>query len=386
MDGLPDSGGGLVPDRGAAAGPLKRGRSDAEPEPAEGFDNPLANGCRRVDRFRKLNRIDEGTYGVVYRARDIETGEVVALKQLKLNAARSEDGFPMPSLREISILLQLSHPNIVRCREVVVGSSHRHIFMVMEYIEHELKVLIDRHRFSVAEVKCLLRQLLCGARYLHEHWVLHRDLKTTNILLNNSGVLKVCDFGLARRYGEPLRPYTQRVQSLWYRAPELLLGQKAYTCSIDVWSIGCVFGEMLLRRPVFEGKVEFHQLGLIFEMGGIPTEETWPGCEKLPNWRLVDFKLSLPRWRVVFPSEGLSDVGLELLRSLLDLCPASRASAAAACEHPYFWEMPYPQEPGMMPTFQESNCEGRRFIAALRAGAPRGGPKPPAKVRLPSAA
>jgi len=283
----------------------------------------------------------------------------------------------------------------------------------MEYIEHELKVLIDRHRFSIAEVKCLARQLLEGVRYIHEHWVVHRDLKPTNILLNNCGVLKVCDFGLARHYGDPLRPQTQRVQSLWYRAPELLLGEKRYAPSVDLWSVGCVFAESLLRKPCFEGRVELHQLGLIFELTGVPTEESWPGCERLPNWRVVEFKLSLPRWRIVFPEPedggSLSDAGLDLLQSLLECCPEQRASAAVAHKHPYFWETPYPQEASMMPTFQESNCEGRRAIvgargpvkgaavaaavgaaagmggitgAGLRGAATRGGPPPFVRMRV----
>jgi len=311
---------------------------------------------------------------VVYRASGNETGEVVALKQLKLGAVKSEDGFPISSLREISILLEIKHPNVVRCREVVTGNTAQHIFMVMEYVEHELKVLIGKHSFSVAEMKCLLLQLLSGVEHLHDHWVVHRDLKTTNTLLNRSGILKICDFGLARHFGEPLRPYTQRVQSLWYRAPELLLGQRNYTTAVDVWSVGCIFGELLLRKPAFEGKVELHQLGLIFGVTGLPSEESWPECHQLPNWKLADnFKWSLPRWRDVFlePPEGsLSDVGLELLQALLECCPSRRFSAGAAREHLYFGEAPQALEPGMMPTFQESNTEGRRNPAFVSRQAP----------------
>ncbi|CAJ1332077.1 unnamed protein product, partial [Effrenium voratum] len=250
------------------AWPAKRPRSG-------GFDGeglgPLSR-CRSVQRYRKLNRIDEGTYGVVYRACDVETGEVVALKQLKLAAVKSEDGFPVASLREMSLLLEARHPNIVRCHEVVVGNTLQHVFMVMEYIEHELKLLVAQLAFGVADVKCLLRQLLTGLQFLHKNWIMHRDLKTSNILLDRSGVLKICDFGLARHFGEPLRPYTQRVQSLWYRAPELLLGLRTYTNLIDIWSGGCVFAELLLGRPVFEGKAEVHQLGLIFGLTGRPSE------------------------------------------------------------------------------------------------------------------
>jgi len=336
-----------------------------------------------VDRYRKINRIDEGTYGVVYRAQDIETGEVVALKQLKLSACRSDDGFPISSLREISLLLKLNHPNLCRCREVVVGQSQQHIFMVLDYVEHELKALIDRHRFSIAEVKCLMLQLLDAVVYLHKRWVIHRDLKTTNTLLANNGVLKVCDFGLARHYGEPLRPYTQTVQSLWYRAPELLLGQKGYTKGVDVWSVGCIFAELFLRVPTFPGKAELHQVGLIFDLVGVPTEDTWPGIEKLPLWNKAPFKLALPRWRILFPDkEILSDTGLELLQFMLECCPDRRITAAEAHEDPYFSESPYPQEASMMPSFQETNSEGRKAGTSIRGLATRGGPLAPAKLRV----
>lgn len=407
-DSLPAAAGSSEGGASAAAGadPSADGLpevGDCSPsvEPATRYGHPLLDGCRNVERFKKLNRIDEGTYGVVFRARDTETDEIIALKQLKLNAAKSDDGFPVPSLREISLLLDLHHPNVVRCREIVVGKSLNHVFMVMDYIEHELKVVLDRHVLTVAEVKCLLRQLLDAMQYVHDRWVVHRDLKTTNILLNNCGGLKVCDFGLARHYGDPLRPMTQRVQSLWYRAPELLLGQKRYSPCVDVWSVGCIFAEMFLRKPIFEGKIEIHQLQLIFETTGVPSEETWPDFEKLPNWKTVPFKLSLPRWRIIFPEEDqLTDVGLELLRSLLECCPERRTSAIKAYEDPYFWEAPYPQEASMMPTFQESNNEGRRFRgsqvgrvgnlggsnalsgAGLRGAANRGGPPPFVKMKM----
>ncbi|CAE7765345.1 CDKG-2 [Symbiodinium sp. CCMP2456] len=336
----------------------KRQRTQAQVDAGFG---PVIPGCRSVQQYRKLNRIDEGTYGVVYRACDVETGEVVALKQLKLTAVKSDDGFPSSSLREISLLLEIQHPNVVRCREVVVGNSLQHIFMVMEYVEHELKVLLSKHIFAIAEMKCLLVQLLRGVGHLHQCWILHRDLKTSNILLDKNGVLKICDFGLARHFGQPLRPYTQRVQSLWYRAPEILLGQRIYSSAIDIWSVGCVFGELLLRRPLFEGKTELHQLGLIFGLAGLPSEESWPECQELPNWKLADsFKDLLPGWEVLAEHGSLSALGLDLLQSLLQLCPDRRSSAEVAQQHAYFVEVPQPQETEMLPTFKESNSEGRR--------------------------
>lgn len=189
------------------------------PEPA---GTPLRSinmlqGCRSVDEFERLNKIDEGTYGVVYRAKDKKTGEIVALKKVKMEKER--EGFPLTSLREINILLSFHHPSIVDVKEVVVGSSLDSIFMVMEYMEHDLKALMEtmKQRFSQSEVKCLMLQLLEGVKYLHDNWVLHRDLKTSNLLLNNRGELKICDFGLARQYGSPLKPYTHLVVTLWYR-------------------------------------------------------------------------------------------------------------------------------------------------------------------------
>lgn len=179
----------------------------------------MLQGCRSVDEFERLNKIDEGTYGVVYRARDKKTGEVVALKKVKMEKER--EGFPLTSLREINILLSFHHPSIVDVKEVVVGSNLDSIFMVMEYMEHDLKGLMEsmKQPFSQSEVKCLMLQLLEGVKYLHDNWVLHRDLKTSNLLLNNRGELKICDFGLARQYGSPLKPYTHLVVTLWYRYP-----------------------------------------------------------------------------------------------------------------------------------------------------------------------
>ncbi|XWS34609.1 hypothetical protein CRYUN_Cryun21dG0052700 [Craigia yunnanensis] len=177
----------------------------------------MLQGCRSVDEFERLNKIDEGTYGVVYRARDKKTGEIVALKKVKMEKER--EGFPLTSLREINILLSFHHPSIVDVKEVVVGSNLDSIFMVMEYMEHDLKGLMEtmKQPFSQSEVKCLMLQLLEGGKYLHDNWVLHRDLKTSNLLLNNKGELKICDFGLARQYGIPLKPYTHLVVTLWYR-------------------------------------------------------------------------------------------------------------------------------------------------------------------------
>jgi len=204
--------------------------SDNEMEQTAGEEPTVANlrgfnmleGCRSVFEYERLNEINEGTYGKVYKARDKKTGEFVALKKVKMNVGRDkyleEYGFPLTSLREINILMSFDHPSIVRVKEVVMGDLDS-VFMVMEYMEHDLKGLMQamKQPFSTSEVKCLMLQLLEGVKYLHDNWVLHRDLKTSNLLFNNQGELKVCDFGMSRQYGSPLKPYTSLVVTLWYR-------------------------------------------------------------------------------------------------------------------------------------------------------------------------
>ncbi|KAI3816742.1 hypothetical protein L1987_16446 [Smallanthus sonchifolius] len=254
----------------------------------------MLQGCRSVDEFERLNKIDEGTYGVVYRAKDNKTGEIVALKKVKMEKER--EGFPLTSLREINILLSFHHPSIVDVKEVVVGSNLDSIFMVMEYMEHDLKALMEtmKQPFSQSEVKCLMLQLFEGTKYLHDNWVLHRDLKTSNLLLNNRGELKICDFGLSRQYGSPLKPYTHLVVTLWYRAPELLMGSKLYSTAIDMWSLGCIMAELLSKQPLFNGKTEFDQLDKIFKTLGTPNETIWPGYSKLPGVKVNFVKHQLP--------------------------------------------------------------------------------------------
>lgn len=230
---------------------------------------PGLQGCRSVEEFKCLNRIAEGTYGIVFRAQDKRTGEIVALKRLKME--KEKDGFPITSLREINTLLKGQHPNIVTVREIVVGSNMDKIFIVMDYVEHDFKTLMEtmqhkKQSFLPAEVKCLTQQLLAAVAHLHDNWILHRDLKTSNLLLSHKGVLKVGDFGLAREYGSPLKPYTPVVVTLWYRAPELLLCCKEYSTPIDMWSVGCIFAEFLSMTALFPGQSETDQLNKIFKV------------------------------------------------------------------------------------------------------------------------
>ncbi|KAL9664200.1 hypothetical protein QQ045_019598 [Rhodiola kirilowii] len=370
----------------------------------------MLQACRSVDEFERLNKIDEGTYGVVYRARDNKSGEIVALKKVKME--REREGFPLTSLREINILLSFHHPSIVDVKEVVVGSSLDSIFMVMEYMEHDLKGLMEtmKQPYSQSEVKCLMIQLLEGVKYLHDNWVLHRDLKTSNLLLNNRGELKICDFGLSRQYGSPLKPYTQLVVTLWYRAPELLLGAKQYSTAIDMWSLGCIMAELLSKKPLFDGKTEVEQLDKIFRTLGTPSEAIWPGFSKLPGVKvnfvkhqlsaLGDTGLPSPQcenhsWpysffplttkvfifrynllRKKFPATSftgspvLSDAGFNLLNKLLTYDPDKRITAEAALNHDWFREVPLPKSKDFMPTFPAQHAHDRRMRRVMKSPDP----------------
>ncbi|KAI3844695.1 hypothetical protein MKW92_009872 [Papaver armeniacum] len=335
----------------------------------------MLEGCRSVHEFERLNRIDEGTYGVVFRARDKKTGEVVALKKVKMEKER--EGFPMTALREINILLSTDHPSIVEVKEVVMDGLDS-IFMVMEYMEHDLKSIMETKRqpFSQSEVKCLMLQLLEGVEYLHDNWVLHRDLKTSNILMNNQGELKICDFGMSRLYGSPLKQYTQLVVTLWYRAPELLLGAKQYSTAIDMWSLGCIMAELLSKEPLFNGKTEVDQLDKIFKTLGTPSETIWPGFSELPGAKVKFAKQQYNLLRKKFPptaftgSPVLSDAGFDLLNRLLTYDPAKRITAEEAVNHEWFREVPLPMSRDLMPTFPAQHAQDRRVRRVMKSPDP----------------
>ncbi|KAL2900677.1 Cyclin-dependent kinase G-2 [Bienertia sinuspersici] len=316
--------------------------------------------CRSVFDYEKLGKISEGSYGIVYKARDKVSGEMVALKKMKLGNPR--EGFPVYYLREINTLMSLNHPSVVNVREVVVDDSidgFDSIYMVMDYVEHDLKALMQARKlpFRQTEVKCLMIQLLDGVKYLHDNWVLHRDLKTSNLLLNNKGELKICDFGMARQYGSPLKPYTSLVVTLWYRAPELLLGAKEYSTAVDMWSLGCIMGELLTNKPLFDGKTEVEQLDKIFRTLGTPSDKIWSGYSHLPGFKTNFVHQQYNQLHKKFPrgsftgSPVLSDSGLDLLSQLLTYDPDRRITAEEALNHPWFQEVPLANSRDFMPSF-----------------------------------
>jgi serine/threonine protein kinase len=212
--------------------------------------------ARSVEAYEKIEQVGEGTYGEVFMARSRDDSSLVALKKVKLEGER--EGFPITAIREIKILKSLNHDNVINMKEIVTSKNKSSIYMVFEYMDHDLTGLAGREgiKFSIPQIKCYMQQLLTGLNYCHLNNILHRDIKGANLLIDNNGVLKLADFGLARSCAlENSRALTNRVITLWYRPPELLLGTQAYGPAVDTWSAGCIFAELLLGKPILQVRV-----------------------------------------------------------------------------------------------------------------------------------
>jgi cyclin-dependent kinase len=222
-----------------------------------------------------------------------------------------------------------------------VVHTERKLTLVFEYLDQDLKKYLDVSEGGLSPLICksFLFQLLTGIAYCHHHRVLHRDLKPQNLLINREGELKLADFGLARAFGIPVRSYTHEVVTLWYRAPDVLLGSRKYSTPVDIWSVGCIFAEMVNGYPLFTGTSEETQLDTIFRHLGTPNESVFPGVTELPDWKNDFPRYAIPSTlRELVPR--LDPVGVELLEAMLVYDPARRISAQAARKHPYFDELP----------------------------------------------
>ncbi|KAK9236133.1 kinase-like domain-containing protein [Lipomyces kononenkoae] len=286
--------------------------------------------------FQKLEKIGEGTYGVVYKARDTtNNNRVVALKKIRLEA--EDEGVPSTAIREISLLKEMRNENIVSLFNIVHADNHK-LYLVFEFLDMDLKKYMEAIPQNVGlgadMIKRFMSQLVQGTNYCHAHRILHRDLKPQNLLIDKEGNLKLADFGLARAFGVPLRVYTHEVVTLWYRAPEILLGGRQYSTGVDIWSIGCIFAEMVTRKPLFPGDSEIDEIFKIFRLLGTPDEDMWPGVSLLP-----DFKTTFPQWSrkdIAKHIPALDQDGIDLLESFLVYDPSCRISAKRALQHPYF--------------------------------------------------
>jgi serine/threonine protein kinase len=290
-----------------------------------------------LDRYERIGKVGDGTYGVVYKARDKKTGGFVALKKIRLET--EDEGVPSTAIREISLLKHLKHQNIVTLHDAIYERSR--LYLVFEYLDQDLKRHMDHTQGMLQPrlVKSYMFQLLKGMMFCHQRGILHRDLKPQNLLIDQQGNLKLADFGLARAVSVPVRLYTHEIVTLWYRAPEVLLGSSShgkYSSPVDMWSIGCIFAEMITKQALFPGDCEIDELYKIFRALGTPNDLVWPGVSKFPN-----YKEKFPQWTpqplsTIVP--GASPLALDLLQKMLIYEPSQRISARAALNHPYFSE------------------------------------------------
>jgi len=295
---------------------------------------------RSLNDYRKIDKIGEGTYGIVYKGEDLKTGQFVAMKKIRLEA--EEEGIPSTAVREISMLKELRHASIV-CLEDVIMQENR-LYLIFEYLPMDLKRFLDNldkdKMMDPSLVRSFLYQITQGIAYCHQRRILHRDLKPQNLLVDvKSNVIKLADFGLARVVGIPIRAYTHEVVTLWYRSPEILLGSPRYSTGVDIWSMGCIFAEMVRKKPLFQGDSEIDQLFRIFKILTTPSERVWKGFEQMP-----EFKGGFPKWEVDCLDQKMKDaefdqIGMGLLRDMLRYDPADRIQAKHILKHPYFDEL-----------------------------------------------
>ncbi|KAG6775165.1 hypothetical protein POTOM_018596 [Populus tomentosa] len=355
---------------------------------------------RRADTFEKIDKIGSGTYSNVYKARDLLTGKVVALKKVRFDNLEPESVKFMA--REILILRRLNHPNVVKLEGLVTSRMSCSLYLVFEYMEHDLAGLAASPavKFTEAQVKCYMHQLLSGLEHCHKRGVLHRDIKGSNLLIDNEGILRIADFGLASFFDPNHKhPMTSRVVTLWYRPPELLLGATDYGVSIDLWSAGCILAELLAGKPIMPGRTEVEQLHKIYKLCGSPSDEYWKKS-RLPNATL--FKPREPYKRCIRETfKDFPPSSLPLIETLLAIDPVERQTAAAALKSEVsydifnsfvvFWSLqllphlhtcvmffttePYACEPSSLPKYPPSkemdakrrDDEARRLRAASKA-------------------
>lgn len=370
---------------------------------------------RTIAHYRRIEQIGEGTYGQVYKAIGHDN-QIVALKKIRLTSVASE-GLPRTVIREIKILKALKHINMVRMLEVVSSKGYElldeedehkedkkkrlksekdgkdssdpisstanplsnaianegNLFLVLEYVSHDLSGILDMGiRFTPVQSKCIFRQLLDVLQYMHEHRYVHRDLKSSNILIDSNWRVKLADFGLARMldddtvYSQEKPKYTNKVVTLWYRSPELLLGATDYDEKVDIWSAGCILAELLLGKALFPGTTDLEELKLIFKMMGAPDESTWEGLMDYPKLKSKEIELSTVtenikgEFRDKYSNDDrIGTSALALIERMLELDPKKRWRAQRALESSYFRSKPLapldPKDLGPMPVMGDSH-------------------------------
>ncbi|KAJ7981473.1 Protein kinase-like protein [Quillaja saponaria] len=308
---------------------------------------------RSANTFEKLEKIGQGTYSSVYKATDVTHQRLVALKKVRFDNLDPESVKFMA--REIFVLRWLDHPNVIKLEGLIASRTSRSLYLVVEYMEHDLTGLASRPgiKFSEPQVKCYMQQLLRGLEYCHSHGILHRDIKGSNLLIDNTGTLKIGDFGLASFFDPHQRvQLTSRVVTLWYRPPELLLGASHYGVAVDLWSTGCILGELYTGKPILPGKTEVEQLHKIFKLCGSPPDDYWA---KLRSSHSTVFKPPHHYRRCVPETfKELPAAAMGLMETLLSIDPANRGTAASALNSEFFTTEPIACDPSSLPKYPPS--------------------------------
>ncbi|KAJ2896602.1 serine/threonine protein kinase, CMGC, CDC2/CDK sub [Coemansia aciculifera] len=323
-------------------------------------------GCSPFEDYELTTKLGEGTFGEVHKAVHKATGAHVALKRVLMH--NEKEGLPITAIREIKLLKSLNHPNIVPLSDMLVRhevqgqNAAPSVYMVFPYMAHDLTGLLENPTVHLRpeHIKLYLRQLLEGTAYLHASRIMHRDMKASNLLIDNEGRLYIADFGLARSFNpDDKKDMTKCVVTRWYRPPELLLGERKYSTAIDMWGIGCIFAEMLVGKPVFQGSTDLNQIEQVMRICGSPHDSLWPGWRDMPDCKQVDEFTNYPR-RVREEFACFGDDAADLLDQLLQLDPRRRPDAATALSHRLFFTSPFPARFEDMPKFEHSHEFDRR--------------------------
>lgn len=316
----------------------------------------------RKTPFERIGLVGEGTYGQVFKAQNWMSKELVALKRVRMTSEK--DGFPITAAREIKILQRLSkgtdNDKIIHLLDNMVESNG--FYMIFEYMDHDLTGILNHptFRLSYANIKDLAHQFFSGLAHIHRAGILHRDIKSSNILVNSEGQLKIADFGLARQYdkmSERLnieQHFTNRIITLWYRPVEILLGETEYTTGPDVWSGGCVFMELFTRKAIFTGTNEITQLDYIWSILGTPSPSVWPDWKKTAWYSMLRPEQKYEpcfekRFGSIVPADALA-----LAQRIFTYDPKKRPKAEDVLQDPYFTA----NEPKMERTTALKHIEG----------------------------
>ncbi|CCH63025.1 hypothetical protein TBLA_0J00250 [Henningerozyma blattae CBS 6284] len=354
-------------------------------------------GCTRFNgHYREEKKLGQGTFGEVYKGVHLETQKQVAIKRILVNLEK--DLFPITAQREITILRRLDHKNIIKLIEMIYdfppsnnnGNSNNNsynsknqinlpksFYMILPYMVADLSGVLHNPRISlkICDIKNMMLQLLEGMNYIHCMKYMHRDIKAANILIDHTGILKIADFGLSRvYYGSPPNlkypggagsgaKYTSVVVTRWYRAPELVLGDKYYTTAVDMWGVGCVFAEFFEKKPILQGKTDVDQGHVIFKLVGTPTKDEWPLAKYLPGAELT--RTNYPGTIKDRFGKYLSDAGLDFLKQLLRLDPYKRLTAMSAVNHKFFQEAPLPSSKLSLPCEESHEADIKRYKEEL---------------------